>query len=164
MRSMNGTRAKSILAGAIGGLAASYVMNQFQSLWAKVAKEPPQESSGEDATVKTAEAISKCLLHHELTDAQKKWAGPAVHYAYGTIVGAVYGALAETVPAAKAGCGAAYGAAVWLAGDEIAVSALGLSQPPSQTPPVSHAKALASHLVYGVTTDLARQAILHIED
>jgi hypothetical protein len=166
MKAKNGKLAKSLIAGAVGGLAASYAMNQFQSLWTAVTEEmskrqgdPQQSSGGEDATVKTAEAISERVFHRELTDAEKKWAGPAVHYAFGTLMGAVYGVLAETVPAAGSGHGAAFGTAVWLTVDEIGVPALGLAQPPSQTPASSHIKALASHLVYGVTTDLTIRTI-----
>jgi putative membrane protein len=164
-RTRNGTLAKSLIAGAVGGLAASYAMNQFQSLLTAVTKElskregDQQSSGGEDATVKAAEVISEHVFHHELTGAEKKWAGSAVHYAFGTLIGAVYGVLAETVPAARSGHGAAFGTAVWLAADEIGVPALGLAQPPSQTPASSHVKALASHLVYGFTTDLTTRTI-----
>jgi uncharacterized membrane protein YagU involved in acid resistance len=165
MKARNGTLAKSLIAGAVSGLAASYVMNQFQSLLTVVTKElskregDQQQSGGEDATVKTAEVISEQVFHHELTGAEKKLAGSAVHYAFGTLVGAVYGVLAESVPAAGSGHGTAFGTAVWLAADEIGVTALGLAQNPLQTPAISHVKALASHLVYGFTTDLTRRTI-----
>jgi uncharacterized membrane protein YagU involved in acid resistance len=68
--------------------------------------------------------------------------------------------LAETVPPASAGYGAVYGSAVWLGADEIAVPALGLSGPPTQTQVIGHVQALAAHVVYGVTTDLTRRALL----
>jgi len=151
---------KSVLAGAVGGLAAAYVMNQFQTLWTKAAGSGQPESKGDDSTVNTAKAISRHVFSHELSDAQKKCAGPAVHYSFGTLVGAAYGVLVETVPEASAGAGTAYGSAVWLAADEIGLPALGLAQPPSKSPAASHVKALASHLVYGVTTDLTRKLIL----
>jgi len=153
----------SALAGALGGLAASWVMNEFQSLWATVSKEvfnhKEKKSSGDDATVKTAKAISQHLLAHRLTEAEKKWTGPAVHYAFGALVGAAYGVLTEVAPVAQRGYGTAYGAAVWLAADEIAVPAFGLGKPPSKNPPSAHIQGLASHLVYGITTDLTRRAI-----
>ncbi len=144
---------KSLLAGAVGGLAASFVMTQFQSLWAALSDAKPR--GGEDATVKTAKAVSMAVADHSLTRAEKKWAGPAVHYAFGTLTGAVYGALAETIPATAACRGTAFGTAVWLAADEVAVPALGLSKPPTESPVDVHIEALASHIVYGFTTDLA---------
>lgn len=97
---------KGIAAGALGGLVASWVMNQYQSALSSVSEAagrkererkgktdpPPQEpSSGDDATVKTAKAISSKLFQHALTDDQKQWAGPLVHCAFGTSLGALYG-------------------------------------------------------------------------
>ncbi len=161
---------KSVAAGALGGLAASFVMNQFQALWSKTAKrvsnngadEKTSPSEDEDATIKIARRISRTIAGHELSEDDKKWAGPVVHYAFGTLIGAAYGALAETAPAFRSGFGAAYGGMVWLGADEVAVPALRLSRPALESPLSSHAEALASHIVYGVTTDLARRAILKI--
>ena len=49
---------------------------------------------------------------------------------------------------------------MWAIADEMVVPALGLSKPISETEASSHASALASHLVYGVVTDLARRGLL----
>ncbi len=160
--------ARSIVAGALGGLAASFVMNLSQKgvtlaerAWNGPAPEPDDVlPHGDDATVKTAQAISSRLLHRNLTEPEKKWAGPLVHYAFGTALGAAYGALATTAPVAKSGAGTAFGAAVWVAADEIAVPALGLSGPPDPNRTASRAKALGQHLIYGLTTHFARKALL----
>jgi putative membrane protein len=48
---------------------------------------------------------------------------------------------------------------VWLGADEIGVPALGLSGPPTQYPLSVHLYALASHLVYGFTTELVRRTL-----
>jgi putative membrane protein len=151
---------KSVAAGAVGGLVAAFAMNQFQSLLKAASGQQKSSSQDEDATVKTAKAISQTFFAHELTDDQKKWAGPAVHYSLGASLGAVYGALAETAPLATAGAGTAYGTAVWFGADEIAVPAFGLSKGPAEFPLSTHLSALASHLVFGVVTGLTRRLIL----
>lgn len=159
---------KSIGAGALGGLAASFAMNQFQAVLSSAKKavaegpEGQQESSGggEDANVKTAEAISEKLGGHKLSEAEKKWAGPAVHYGFGTLMGAVYGALEHSVPEIGLGRGALFGTALWLGADEIAVPAFGLSGPPTETPVSSHLSGLAAHLVYGLVTDLVKRSVV----
>lgn len=150
-------------------------MNQFQSAVSAVSAaiarqererkgepEPPSEqlSRGDDATVRTAKAISSTLFHHELSDEEKKWAGPAVHYALGTLLGAVYGALAECSSVVEAGGGTAYGVAVWLTADEAAVPLFGLSGRPTETPVSGHVNALASHLIFGVATHAVREMAL----
>lgn len=168
MRTQNQKRLKGAFAGVLGGLAASFVMNQFGAAWTKVEESlTPQKdqganasSGGDDATVKTANAISTGVLGHRLEAGEKKWAGPAVHYAFGALVGGVYGVAAESAPVTSIGYGTAYGSAVWLLADEIAVPAAGLSGPPAETTPKMHVKAWASHLVYGLVTDLTRRAVL----
>lgn len=171
---------KGIMAGAAGGLVASWVMTQFQEL-AKRVTEPeeqrneqhsmerggeesaePQEGGqgSEDATVKTAERVSEKVFHHELTEDEKRLAGPAVHYAFGAAMGALYGGLAEVSPAVSRGAGMPFGTAVWLAADEVGVPAMGLAKKPTEYPVTVHASALGAHLVYGVTTDLVRRLML----
>ncbi len=176
---------KGLAAGIIGGLVASWTMNQFQSLWSSLEegdkqsqnkkdsqqggrkgqqkKEQSQEEGGGDnATVKAAEAISESVFDHELTKSEKKVAGPAVHYAMGATSGAIYGAMAELTPFVTIGAGLPFGAAVWLAADEAAVPALGLSESPTEVPISKHAYALASHFVYGLTTEIVRRVVRNI--
>jgi uncharacterized membrane protein YagU involved in acid resistance len=165
---------KSIAAGAVGGLVAYFAMNQFQAAVTAVSesavrkrrqrtgKPAPQQngkSSGPDATVKAAGAISCTVFHHELAEDESKWAGPLVHYGLGTVLGAVYGAMAKA-KTVQAGAGTGYGAAVWAGADEIAVPLVGLSGPPTETPLSGHVNALASHLVYGLVTHLTRKLVL----
>lgn len=162
---------KGLAAGIIGGVVASAVMTQFQALWSKLAEEAEQsqdkkkkkksqEQEGDgDATVKAAEAISEGVFDHDLTKGEEKIAGPVIHYAMGATSGAIYGALAELTPFVTIGAGLPFGAVVWLAADEVAVPALGLSESPTEVPLSTHAYALASHFVYGLTTEVVRRAV-----
>ena len=86
-------------------------------------------------------------------------AGTAVHYAFGISMGALYGVGAEFVPMITAGRGVPFGISVWLGADEGVVPALGLSKSPKEYPLSVHAYSLASHAVYGLTTELVRRAI-----
>ncbi len=169
---------KGAVAGMIGGLVGSWVMNQFQAAVTKASEaaerrgrpQDPQEgkerearrvegTEQEPATVKTAQAISRGLFGHELSENEKKVAEPVVHYAYGTLTGAAYGAAAEAWPATRIGMGSGYGAAVWVLADEVAVPLLKLSRPPTEYPISTHAMSLAAHLVYGITTEVVRRGL-----
>ena len=160
---------KNALAGVAGGLVASYVMTQFQHAVKKAKKnldgnQPGESKSGgqpedEPATIQAANAVSRMALHRELRPEEKAPAGRAVHYIFGAAVGGLYGALAEKMPLARAGFGTLFGSLLWLISDEIAVPAAGLSKPPQQYPASIHANALASHLVYGVTTEAVRAGL-----
>lgn len=173
---------KGMLAGMAAGLVASWTMNQFQAAWTRItegqekphgaqSRQPSDGSSGEpaqdmaeqdDATVETAKAISTKVFGHELEESEKKQAGAVVHYAFGTMSGGLYGALAEVAPQVTTGAGLPFGAAFWLAADEVAVPLLGLSKGPTEYPPSTHAYALASHLVYGVTAEMSRRALRQV--
>jgi putative membrane protein len=175
---------KGVAAGVAGGLAGSLAMNQFQSLWSKLmANEErshgaqslqqgsPEHGIGrelaergvdepdDNAAVRTGNAVSEFVLDHHLTKSEKEVAGAIAHYAMGVTSGAVYGAVAEMMPAATAAEGLPFGAAVWLFADEGIVPALGLSREPTDYPAKIHAYAFTSHLVYGLTTELVRRAV-----
>jgi putative membrane protein len=172
---------KGFAAGLVGGLVASWTMNQFQAGWTRAAEgfEKPhgaqsmQPSEGEnaergaeeskenqdDATVKAASAISEGIFGHELKEDQRKAAGAAVHYAFGTATGGLYGAVAEFAPEVTLGAGLPFGAAFWLVADETVVPLLGLSKPATEYPVSTHAYAFASHLVFGLTAELVRRAL-----
>jgi putative membrane protein len=113
----------------------------------------------DDATVKAASAISEGIFDHKLTKSEKKIAGPAVHYAFGTMVGGLYGAVTELAPEVSVGAGLPFGTAFWLAADETAVPLLGLSKGPTEYPLSTHVYALASHFVYGLTAEFVRRAV-----
>ena len=152
---------KGTIAGLVGGLAASWVMNEFQALVSKVKSDEDQhqQQPDEPATVKAAQSVAH-LAGTELRDDQKQLGGEIAHYAMGGVSGAIYGAVTELLPLAASGWGTSFGAAVWLLGDEVAVPSLGLSKAPIEYPPSVHASALISHLVYGVTTDVIRRGLL----
>jgi len=173
---------KGLAAGVVGALVASWTMNQFQELWIRLSesdqkahakkssqqgsgsegkqkKQESDEGEGEDATVKAASEISEGVFDHKLTKSEKKVAGPAVHYAIGATSGAIYGVMAELLPPVTMGAGLPFGTAVWLIADEAALPALGLSKSPAEVPLSTHAYALASHFVYGLTTEIVRKSV-----
>jgi len=175
---------KGLAAGVVGGLVASWTMNQFQALWSKLTEGEershgaqslqqgsPQQGIGrklqakgkdepeDDAAERLANAISVGISDRELTKREKDAAGTALHYAMGVTSGALYGALAEAMPGATIGAGLPLGAAVWVIADEGIVPAVGLSKSHKEYPLSIHAYAISSHLVFGLTTELVRRAV-----
>jgi putative membrane protein len=165
---------KGVLAGAIGGLVGSWTMNQFQALLNLAGKKPddgtdrkrerhpreqPASEEDGDATQRTASHLAHALLGRELTKQERDVAGPIVHYAFGSVSGGLYGAAAELSAHVSAGFGLPFAAVLWLAADEAAVPALGLSRPALDYPLSSHLSALAAHAVYGFTTELVRRSL-----
>jgi putative membrane protein len=151
------SRWKALIAGALGGMIASLAMNKFYSLSSHA--ESHSEPADEDATVRTASAISQAIFHHRLTAGQKELAGPAVHYAFGTTIGALYGVLADFRDSTRLGWGLPFGAAIWLGAHVVTVPALGLSKPITREAPGTEAVEFASHLVYGAVVEGVRRTL-----
>lgn len=175
---------KGLAAGVVGGLVASLVMNKFQALLSKLAageershgaqsqqqghplrgigrelQRQGKDDADDDAAERLANAVSVAVSDQELTESAKETAGTALHYAMGVTSGAIYGVAAEIIPGATIGAGLPFGAAVWLVADEGIVPAVGLSKSPTEYPLSIHAYSIASHLVFGLTTELVRRAV-----
>ncbi len=158
---------KGAVAGLVGGLVASFVMSEFQAFLSSLSEEekkPKNKKEDEPANVKTAEAISENVFEHKLKKSEKEPAGEAVHYAMGATSGLIYGIASEIAPVSTVGLGIPFGAAVWLIADDVVVPALGLAKSATEYSLSTHAYALSSHLVYGLTTDLVRRGVRSLLD
>jgi putative membrane protein len=155
---------KGVLAGVIGGLVASWTMNQVFTIWSKINEnqQQPEQSAkkgeqSDPATLKLAKRLSREFLHREIPDDNVQTAEAAMHYCFGTVMGGIYGGLSEYLPQTKAGFGSAYATLLFVGADEIAVPLAGLSAKANEVPLSSHVLGFTAHMVYGVTTELVRR-------
>jgi uncharacterized membrane protein YagU involved in acid resistance len=165
--------AAGAFAGLIGGAVGTWAMSEFQGLWSRMAEryESPsaggrhdardwqERNEGQNANELAAQAVARHTIDRRLTREELEVAAPAVHYAFGSVMGALYGAMAEESREVTAGAGAGFGTAVWLGADEVAVPMLGLSRADTDYPFEAHAQAFAAHLVYGITTEIVRRGV-----
>jgi flagellar motor protein MotB len=178
MRAKQPSVLRGIIAGATAGIAATLIMDQFlkltsagqkavekqmklaqgESRWEIAHEQVQQEQQSaqqEDSTEILARKIAKAT-GKTLDKEQKKTAGRAVHYTFGTLMGIVYGVSAELVPEATTGAGTAFGTLLFLGADEVAVPALQLSPTPTGTPATDRLQHWAAHVVYGGSLELVR--------
>jgi putative membrane protein len=164
-----------VVAGLIGGLAGTWTMTHFQAMWSRASgdHDPDTASSGgrhdardwqeriegSNANELAANAIARRAIDRPLTRQELEKAAPALHYAFGAAMGAIYGGLRAVSPAVRGMGGSGWGTTVWAAADGIGVPLLGLSRPKSEYPLESHAQSYAAHLVYGVTTEVVRRGV-----
>lgn len=149
---------KACLAGAAGGLLASYAIGKVHTTLEKaVGASPPP---GEDSTVKVASAFSRLVRHSDLDRQEKGIASSIVHYGFGTSVAVAYGAAAEFVPALRTGFGTLFGLALWLGAHVIAVPALGLAEPITHSSFGEEAAEFGAHIAYGTVVELVRTALM----
>jgi hypothetical protein len=149
--------------GAAAGLFASWVMSlayrPIMQAGNEKTRRREQEAAGElpPATIRAAQVAAE-KVGRPLPEEREAEAlgGKIVHYAYGTLWGAAFAIAARAVaPRTPVAAGLAFGTILWVLSDEMLVPLFKLSQPPTRYPATSHAKGLASHLVYGVATDAA---------
>ena len=149
---------RGALAGVAAGLVASFVMSQAQKAIAAIGA---KTGSGDPATVKAANKLSRATTGRSIEKEQKEGAGEAVHYATGAALGLAYGLAAEYRPEVTAGAGTAFGAATSVVLDEAGGPLAGLGKPPWQAPLASQAFGLASHFVFGLAAEGTRRALRH---
>jgi hypothetical protein len=168
-----------LIAGLIGGLAGAFVMNyvpsalqRLRSLGAELVdgdagderseggeRNGDGESDSVSSTVKVAQTVSRTVRGRSIPREQQQTAGNVVHYTFGALNGALYGALAPVMPAVTLGRGLAFGAGLWVTADEALLPLLGLSRAPTHYPVSTHAMSLAGHLVYGLAVDAVSRAL-----
>ena len=144
-------------AGLLGGLLAAGAMSLLHTVLAD-GDPGGGQSAPDDATVKVAAAATS-LVGYRLGEAEKKPAGSVVHYVFGAVVGAVYGAAAEIVPMVSRAVGLPFGATVWLGAHVVAVPALGLAESLVRQPAAKEAEEFGLHLLYGTITELVRRLL-----
>jgi hypothetical protein len=151
-------------------------MSQAQRWWTLAADgTPPQSaggkhdardwqerSEGQNANELAAEAVGERATGRPLTRAERRVGARLSHYAFGTAMGALYGAQRVRSRETSLRDGVAFGLAVWAIADELAMPILGLSRPTTRRPAGMHLQAAAAHLVYGGVTELTRGAIAHL--
>jgi hypothetical protein len=145
----------NIAAGALAGIAGAAAMHVFRLAWERAIGNKPELGIfgfDHEADVNSAQLLSRVLLRREISETAAARAGIALHYSYGAIVGAAYAVSAQRLPQIREGFGAGFGALLWLAGDEIPIAALGISEPRSKSA-ASHAAALSAHLIFGAVLE-----------
>jgi uncharacterized membrane protein (UPF0136 family) len=169
---------RGVATGLLAGIAATLIMDQFQKLSAasqkaiekhqklaegespwqiahEQARQEMQAAEQEDSTEIVARKIA-AVVGKPLQNETKKTAGQAVHYTFGTLMGVVYAVAAELLPETTSGGGTAFGTLLFLGAHEVAVPALRLSPPPTETAPTDHLQHWAAHVVYGGALELVR--------
>ena len=159
--------------GGIVGLAAMELVRRLTAPLTKRAREPtevfvrarsmsligPHHEPGESATAALGRLGYHKLVGEPPSKATKAKLSWAVHIGYGLLVASAYGAIRGDTHGHAIRDGIAFGAALWLFGDELAVPLLGLSDKPTLYHPTQHAQSFAQHLGFGIATARALEAL-----
>lgn len=162
-----GARGDGLLAAALKGAAAGVVGTAVLSLGMHYGPpllrkaglmQPPPQGGGEEPTEKLAVTVADTVADAQLDDATKHAAGRAIHWGYGALWGAVYGAAEHELRWPTPLAGIAFGGLVGTVASTV-VPAMRLAPPPTEQPVEQTAMMSALHLLYGEATALAYQAL-----
>ncbi len=145
----NRSLAKGMIAGMIGGLVATAAKSAGERFF-------PPRTHGEP---EPPEVLAEKIAGHSLTQRQKAVAAESIHWAFGALAGAAYGGLAEFYPAATQKEGASFGLALATLTHENALPAMGLSADHDHQTTREHTSEIATHVVYGVVTEVVRSGV-----
>jgi uncharacterized membrane protein YagU involved in acid resistance len=152
------------LAGLAGGLLGAWAMDQFTRAWNHFVSEakqlsPPYSAQEWDSTSRTASWVANFAFGRELTRREKIVGAQLMHYGVGSAAGAIYGLWRARRSHSTLASGVAFGFALWLVGEEIAMPLLGINDPAQAYSIADHANSLGEHIAYGVTTAVITRAL-----
>lgn len=157
---MRTTPARGAVAGAVGVLAMDVVT------WAMYRRESRLDLLREKRARVYGKDTAHALVRHitravgsKAGSSEPNGAGIAVHYGLGMGPGALYAVQRHRRPWLRKGGGALYGLLLFLVNDEVAAPLLRLAGPPSAYPVKTHIRGLVGHVVLGVGTEAALNAI-----
>ena len=156
------------LAGVVGAYAKSLAEPPLQKITEAWFPPTPAEKrmvgadpSGRIEHMPPAEMIQAAAdaAHHPISKQDKLRDQQLIHYGLGAGTAAVYGALAEYYPGVTRGEGVPAGAVLYSLTHASAVPATGFQAWPWQLPIAAVLWEAMSHLVFGLSVEVTRQAL-----
>lgn len=145
--------AKGLLAGLIGGIVAMAAKNLAERIY------PPQAHEQHDSAFGMADNRSGHASGLDLGEWSDEVSAEAIDWGFGALAGAAYGAVAEYYPAATSKDGADFGLAMAGLTHGKTLSALGLGTDSGEPSPRGETSEMASHVVYGIVTEVVRKFV-----
>ncbi len=149
--------------GALAGAAGTAVMTLMMRKAAP--KMIPDEMRPDEFPPKRVVewAEEQAGMPHALTESQEMKVAMGAHFAYGSGSGAVYGLLRSQLDGLPAPLmGALFGVGLWAVSFEGWMPALGVQEATHEKPPKKWPMPIMAHMVYGVTTALAYEALQNV--
>ena len=151
-------REKSLLKGLLAGMVAGVVATAVKSIAERVY---PPRTHGEP---EPPEVLAEKLAGHPLDERTRAIASETIHWGFGALTGAAYGALAEFYPAATAKEGASFGLTLAALTHQTALPAMGLSADSDHQTSREHSSEMVTHVLFGVATELVRSLVRKLLD
>jgi putative membrane protein len=167
--------AAGLVAGALAGLAATWVLDRYHEGALAATRHAEQVAQADDsfsrrqaeqirsyqeAREETAKRLAQAALGKRLNRRQQQQTAQTIHYAVGALAGAVYGLTAEWMPLVRSGYGTGFASILFLGGPEALSPWLNPGVPrQSRMTPAMKVKGLSAHLVFGGVLETTRRLV-----
>ena len=141
--------AKGLLAGLIGGVIATAAKSFGEKIY-------PPRTHGEP---EPPDLLAEKLAGHPLDHSAKAASSETIHWTFGALAGATYGAVVEFYPAAAAKEGASFGLVLATMTHGSALPAMGLSASPDNQTTRERTSEMSTHVLFGVVTEIVRKSV-----
>ena len=148
--------AKGLLAGLVAGVVATAAKSAAEKIY------PPRTHGEPEPPAVLAEQVANKVSGHDLAPDTKAVAAETIHWTFGIVTGAAYGALAEFYPAATSREGVNFGMTLMALTHQSALPAMGLSAQPADQTSREKTSEIASHVVFGLVTETVRKVVRKI--
>jgi hypothetical protein len=129
---------RKILYGSLAGLAGSAAMHAFRLFWElEYCDKDGIFGFDREADVNSARLLYFWISQESLSECHAARVGLALHYAYGAMLGSLYGVTRDRPGRFGKGMASRLGVLLWLCADEIPISLSRISNP--------FRKSIASH-------------------
>jgi hypothetical protein len=174
-------RWKGLVLGLLGGAAGLIAMRGYwQAVRAVSGNDPRAETrdgpphtsisligtnhqEGESSTAAVGRIIYRCIASEDPESQETRTLlSYLVHWVYGIAQGGLYGAARAHARGPDLAGGLTFATGLWLFGDEVIVSLLGLAEGPTRFPLRQHAHRWGAHLAYGLATAATTQLLSRI--
>ncbi|GAB2766680.1 DUF1440 domain-containing protein [Rhabdobacter roseus] len=149
---------KGLLAGAIAGLVGTAV----KTLWEEFAPARPEDTTSPPLVL--ADRVKEQTVGGPVPESSKPIVEQSIHWAFGTGIGALYGAVAELVPQAQKGAGSPLGLALYGATHGSVLPMLNAEPWPLQRPAKFVSSEFSGHILYGLAVEITRRKVRELLD
>ena len=150
---INNKTTRSLIAGAIGGLAGGAVKGLVEYFL------PVRKAKNRSAQLKILDHLSTKITGTPISVQNEELAEQLVNFPVGASAGAAYGYGKKDKDELNLAQGIIMGTSTWISTHQTSLPILGLKDKPTDVPIKMQANELIAHVLFGITTELVRNKV-----
>ncbi|WBL22113.1 MULTISPECIES: DUF1440 domain-containing protein [unclassified Zunongwangia] len=150
---INNPTTRSVVAGAIGGLAGGAVKSLVEYFL------PVRKAENRSAQLKIIDDLSTKITGTPISVQNEELAEQLVNFPVGASVGAAYGYGKKNKDGLNIAEGIIMGTSTWISTHQTSLPLMGLKDKPTDVPMKMQANEFIAHLLFGITTELVRNKV-----